>query len=57
LLQIAFSEQFGTTARTSMFSARIQRAHALLVASGDQMTLSEIATQAGIWHLGRLSRY
>jgi AraC-like DNA-binding protein len=56
-LQLAFFEQFGTNARTFVLSARIQRAHALLLEAGDQMTVSEIATQTGIWHLGRFSRY
>jgi len=56
-LQLAFFEQFGVNSRTFVLSARIQRAHAMLLANGDQMTLSEIATQAGIWHLGRFSRY
>lgn len=45
LMQIAFREQFGTNARTFVLSARIQRAHAMLGSSGDQMTLSEIAAQ------------
>ena len=56
-LQVAFLEQFGISARTFVLSARMQRAHAMLLATGDQMTLTEIATQAGIWHLGRFSRY
>ena len=29
----------------------------MLLANGYRMTLSEIATQAGIWHLGRFSNY
>ena len=56
-LQLAFAEQFGTNARTFVLSARIKWAHAMLLATGDKMTLSEIATQAGIWHLGRFSQY
>jgi len=56
-LLLAFREQFGTNARTFVLSARIQCAHALLLATGDQMTVSEIATQTGHWHLGRFSRY
>jgi AraC-like DNA-binding protein len=56
-LQLAFREQFGTNARTFVLSARMQRAHAMLLATGDQMTLSEIATQSGLWHLGRFSLY
>jgi len=48
-LQLAFAEQFGTNARTFVLSARIQRAHAMLLEAGDQMTLSEIATKTGIW--------
>ncbi|PZV02809.1 MAG: hypothetical protein DCF24_01215 [Cyanobium sp.] len=56
-LQLAFREQFDTNARTFVLSARIQRAHAMLLATGDQMTLSEIATQSGLWHLGRFPQY
>jgi len=56
-LQVAFLEQFGINARTFLLSARMQRAHAMLLATGDQMTLTDIATQAGIWHLGRFSKY
>ena len=56
-LQLACREQFGANARSFVISARIQWAHALLLARGDQMTLSEIATQTGHWHLGRFSQY
>jgi AraC-like DNA-binding protein len=57
LLQMAFQEQFGTSARTFVLSARIQKAHAMLVRKGDKITLSEIAAQSGLWHLGRFSQY
>lgn len=56
-LQVAFLEQFGISARTFVLSARMQRAHALLLSAGDRMTVTEIATQSGIWHLGRFSKY
>jgi AraC-like DNA-binding protein len=56
-LQLAFLEQFGVNARNFVLSARIQRAHTMLLANGDQMKVSDIATQAGIWNLGRFSMY
>jgi AraC-like DNA-binding protein len=57
LLQLAFLEQFGVNARNFVLSARIQRAHTMLLANGDQMRVSDLATQAGIWNLGRFSMY
>ncbi|HYN61299.1 MAG TPA: helix-turn-helix domain-containing protein [Rubrivivax sp.] len=56
-LQLAFREQFDTNARAFVLSARLQHAHAMLLAAGDRMTLTEIATQSGVWHLGRFPRY
>jgi AraC-like DNA-binding protein len=56
-LQLAFREQFDTNARTFVLSARLQQAHAMLLTAGDRMTLTEIATQSGVWHLGRFPRY
>jgi len=56
-LQVAFQEQFGINARTFVLSARIQRAHAMLLSAGDRLTMTEIATQSGIWHLGRFASY
>jgi transcriptional regulator GlxA family with amidase domain len=40
-----------------VLSARMQRAHEMLLSAGDRMTMTEIATQSGIWHLGRFSKY
>lgn len=56
-LQFAFREQFGTNVRTFVLSARMQQSHAMMRAVGDRMSLTEIATQSGVWHLGRFSRY
>ena len=56
-MQLAFREQFGTNARSFMLAARLQRAHSTLLVAGDRMTLTDIATQSGVWHLGRFARY
>jgi transcriptional regulator GlxA family with amidase domain len=56
-LQVAFLEQFGISARTFVLSARMQRANEMLLSAGDRMTMTEIATLSGIWHLGRFSKY
>jgi AraC-like DNA-binding protein len=56
-LQLAFREQFGTSVRAFLQTARLHQAHAALLRNGDRMTLTQIATQYGFWHLGRFAGY
>jgi AraC family ethanolamine operon transcriptional activator len=56
-LQLAFREQFGTNIRSFVQTARLQKAHAMLLRLGDRMSLTDIATHHGFWHLGRFARY
>jgi AraC-like DNA-binding protein len=56
-LQLAFREQFGISVRAFLQTARLHRAHAALLRHGDRMTLAQIATQYGFWHLGRFAGY
>jgi len=56
-LQLSFREQFGTNVRSFMRTARLQKAHAMLLRHGDRMTVTDIATHFGFWHLGRFARY
>jgi AraC-like DNA-binding protein len=56
-LQLAFREQFGTSIRSFVQTARLQKAHSTMLRQGDRMSLTDIATQYGFWHLGRFARY
>jgi AraC family ethanolamine operon transcriptional activator len=56
-LQLAFQEQFGINIRSFIQTARLQKAHSMILSLGDRMTLTEIAMTQDFWHLGRFARY
>ena len=55
--QLGFREQFGTSIRSFVQTARLQKAHSMMLRLGDRMWLTDIATHHGFWHLGRFARY
>jgi AraC-like DNA-binding protein len=56
-LQLAFQEQFGIGFQAFLRIVRLNQVHSSILRSGGQLTITEIATHHGFWHLGRFAQY
>jgi AraC-like DNA-binding protein len=56
-VQQAIEDHFGISFVKFVRAARLHQAHAALLRNAERVTVTEIATRYGFWHLGRFSSY